>query len=1091
MFGRQETPTLCRGKVVITVHLLSPARRPLQVAKDLVSFWKNGSPLVKKEIAGRYPKHYWPDDPIKTTATSGTKKSMMSKTSDVRYKKTIMNLFKTLKKPLNNKWAVSLTAVVFLVIAVLLLLPIAGKYYLSKWLLDNGADRVVIEKVRINPFAGTASLQGLTVDQGDRSVLLDNDTRVDISLMSLLKKQIDLEETVLEGLVIDIERYEDGQMRFGSYSIKPTTGETNADQDSKAVSWILSARNAALSNCRIHFKMPDLDISLQVDDAQLEKFTTAAGKLSALFTLDGSINGSPIALDLNIQQISPDISIRGTIKIDGFTLDNLCDLLKPYLTTFTGQASMDGTAAFKRTDSGDLSVEYDGLINLENGHVAGESFSVQGESVGWQKGRIHYEDSAEKQIVVTSDGLLTGKSLALSLPDLLEFKQDAFTSQGKSKVHLTSEVHVNYNGLLDFKNTYLQMAEGNSTISDLNWQGSGEVTLSADNSTILVLSGGLKSQSIEAKLIETGLLFGQQSLEIETTASVDIGQNLAIKGTGSLASDGFSLTDSSTRAPLLSLESFTIDAINGTGDKSINLTEAEAKGLDVNIEGNIPLKVSVPSIVLTDARTEDLATFNASKVTAQWPVVVAVKNNKKLAGLSSLEIRNVKTGLDQHVNVDRVNFDDFFLLGSSIEKKDNICRIGVASLSKIGWSPQDGTQGESLSFSDLYCTVIREKSGALSLSRELAAMMRSGPDKEHSIRKSEEKAPGATIQLGQVTLQGESGLHFEDHTLEIPAVNDLAITTLQIKNINSAKPSKPASVRLIGLLDKRAPLNIDGTIAPFAKECDTTMNANLKNLPLASLSAYTVQSIGVALAGGQLKLKSTLQLSGQELDMENEIVLQQLKTSTISKELADKLDNQLPVPLDAALSLLRDKDGTISLNVPISGPLEELDVGISDILITAMGKAIVPAASSYLVYTLGPYGALLWIGKELGDRMLQIRLPPVEFAPKQSKLPENIQDYFQRLVKILKDKPDSDFQLHPKSSAWEYLSSSKKEILDEKELKLSDRRRKKLMELGQKRAQSIKDYLINNYNIDQDRLLISTTQIETEKSTKPRVEIQM
>jgi len=79
MFGQQETPTLCRGKVVITVHLLSPARRPLQVTKDLVSFWKNGYPLVKKEIAGRYPKHYWPDDPIKATATSGTKKSMMSR----------------------------------------------------------------------------------------------------------------------------------------------------------------------------------------------------------------------------------------------------------------------------------------------------------------------------------------------------------------------------------------------------------------------------------------------------------------------------------------------------------------------------------------------------------------------------------------------------------------------------------------------------------------------------------------------------------------------------------------------------------------------------------------------------------------------------------------------------------------------------------------------------------------------------------------------------------------------------------------------------------------------------------------------------
>jgi len=57
------------------------------VTKDLVSLWKIGYPLVKKEMAGRYPKHYWPDDPIKATATSGTWKSMMSKIMAVRHKK--------------------------------------------------------------------------------------------------------------------------------------------------------------------------------------------------------------------------------------------------------------------------------------------------------------------------------------------------------------------------------------------------------------------------------------------------------------------------------------------------------------------------------------------------------------------------------------------------------------------------------------------------------------------------------------------------------------------------------------------------------------------------------------------------------------------------------------------------------------------------------------------------------------------------------------------------------------------------------------------------------------------------------------------
>ena len=56
------------------LHLLSPARRPIQVTADLASFWQNSYPEVKKELKGRYPKHFWPDDPLTAEAVRGVKK---------------------------------------------------------------------------------------------------------------------------------------------------------------------------------------------------------------------------------------------------------------------------------------------------------------------------------------------------------------------------------------------------------------------------------------------------------------------------------------------------------------------------------------------------------------------------------------------------------------------------------------------------------------------------------------------------------------------------------------------------------------------------------------------------------------------------------------------------------------------------------------------------------------------------------------------------------------------------------------------------------------------------------------------------------
>ncbi|GAB1406576.1 ATP-dependent helicase HrpB [Thermomonas brevis] len=73
LFGLAETPRIAEGRVPLTLHLLSPAGRPLQVTQDLRSFWARTYPEVRKEMKGRYPKHPWPDDPWNAAATHRAK----------------------------------------------------------------------------------------------------------------------------------------------------------------------------------------------------------------------------------------------------------------------------------------------------------------------------------------------------------------------------------------------------------------------------------------------------------------------------------------------------------------------------------------------------------------------------------------------------------------------------------------------------------------------------------------------------------------------------------------------------------------------------------------------------------------------------------------------------------------------------------------------------------------------------------------------------------------------------------------------------------------------------------------------------------
>lgn len=73
VFGLQETPRIARGRVPLLMHLLSPAHRPVQVTRDLASFWRGAYFEVRKDLRGRYPKHYWPEDPFSAVPTNRTR----------------------------------------------------------------------------------------------------------------------------------------------------------------------------------------------------------------------------------------------------------------------------------------------------------------------------------------------------------------------------------------------------------------------------------------------------------------------------------------------------------------------------------------------------------------------------------------------------------------------------------------------------------------------------------------------------------------------------------------------------------------------------------------------------------------------------------------------------------------------------------------------------------------------------------------------------------------------------------------------------------------------------------------------------------
>ena len=71
-FGMVDGPKVCGGRVPITLHLLAPNQRPVQVTQDLVGFWDRHWPSIRKELMRKYPRHAWPENPREAEPPSPT-----------------------------------------------------------------------------------------------------------------------------------------------------------------------------------------------------------------------------------------------------------------------------------------------------------------------------------------------------------------------------------------------------------------------------------------------------------------------------------------------------------------------------------------------------------------------------------------------------------------------------------------------------------------------------------------------------------------------------------------------------------------------------------------------------------------------------------------------------------------------------------------------------------------------------------------------------------------------------------------------------------------------------------------------------------
>jgi hypothetical protein len=182
--------------------------------------------------------------------------------------------------------------------------------------------------------------------------------------------------------------------------------------------------------------------------------------------------------------------------------------------------------------------------------------------------------------------------------------------------------------------------------------------------------------------------------------------------------------------------------------------------------------------------------------------------------------------------------------------------------------------------------------------------------------------------------------------------------------------------------------------------------------------------------------------------------------------------------------MLKDSDGNVELDVPLSGSTSDPQFGLSSIVTLITQKAIMSATQDYLMTTFVPYANIVSIAITAGEFALKLRFDDLAYQEKQIKPNKNQSAYLKDFIALMQEKEDTRVIICAISTPADIGLENGAEITNKESIK-------RLIKVGEEREQALKDYLIEEGDIESSRILFCKPQIDSTKGAMPRITISV
>ncbi|WP_375172061.1 DUF748 domain-containing protein [Marinobacter sp.] len=286
--------------------------------------------------------------------------------------------------------------------------------------------------------------------------------------------------------------------------------------------------------------------------------------------------------------------------------------------------------------------------------------------------------------------------------------------------------------------------------------------------------------------------------------------------------------------------------------------------------------------------------------------------------------------------------------------------------------------------------VVRNADGVHNLARVVPSTSAGGAADAQPADADDGTDPGFIFRIEQLLLE-QGALAYTDRTTEPVFTTTFDRLSGTVTGISNIQPQQ-GQVNISGRVGEVASVKFSGTLGALGTDDTSQLKLELNDLSLPELAPYFGRYIGYSVDSGKLDLDMDYEIAGTRLDAQNLVVMDRL-------QLGQKVtsDQAIDVPVALGLALLRDRDGVIEVELPISGDLSDPQFSVSRLVMRAFGNVLVKAASS-------PFSMMGTIADLAG--LSTEELGQVSFKPGSTQLADGEADKLAALADGLLDRPD-------------------------------------------------------------------------------------